>query len=456
MIRWKNKSPGDLSIELPEVTSGDVDLAIVKAQASYSDWRENPLDTRCQLLKQAQAAIDSEKETLARQIAIETGKPIKEAIGEIGAVIAKIDLAISDARKYLAEESAGDNAHPNLIRRRPRGVAGVIGPFNFPIHLAHGAITAYLLAGNTVVFKPSPLAANVCGHYGRIMSSVFGDVFQLVQGGAKEGQRLVCNTQVRSICFTGSVTAGKAIAKAVVEDVGKDVALELGGKNALLVCSDADLKSAASAVAEAMCLTAGQRCNSTSRVIVDRSVENQFIDLLRENLVAFVPGNPLDESTRLGPLISEASRSRYQGVLDAHHDWIIPGGVREAVDGKMGYYVLPAVARLAHDPIHHPLFSEEIFSPIVSITSFAEIDEGLRLINATPFGLTTSIFTADRERFLMLSSKVDSGNVYHNLPTTFSPSTLPFGGLKESGNRRPGGRGFVRFAADEQVLQMKA
>ncbi len=455
MATWKNKSPGDLSVELSEVSSGDVTAAVECAARERSKWGESSLDHRCEALKAAQAGLTEKKDSLAHGIALETGKPIKEAAGEIAAVIAKIDLAIADARKYLAEESFNDNPHENSVRRRPRGVAAVIGPFNFPIHLAHGAIVAYLLAGNTVVFKPSPLAANVCAQYGRIMTDALGPAFQIVQGGATEGQQLVTHPAVRSVCFTGSVAAGRAIARAVVDDVGKDVALELGGKNAAIVCRDADLDLAATAIAEAMCLTAGQRCNSTSRVIVDREVEADLIDRLKAKLAKFAPGDPLKESTRLGPLISDAAKQKYLAAIARPQDWIIRGGAPETVGGKRGHYVLPAVVRLSHADRANPLLTEEIFAPVLAIVASQSEQQSLDLTNATPFGLTASIFTADRERFLRMSRQIDCGNVYMNLPTTFSPGTLPFGGLKESGNRHPGGRGFIRFATDEQVLQMK-
>ncbi|MBC7783875.1 MAG: aldehyde dehydrogenase family protein [Burkholderiales bacterium] len=456
MRTWTNKSPGDLSIELPAVSAGNVEIAIDRACRAFDPWRKTPLEQRGAALKRAQALIARDQRELAQGIATEIGKPLKESLGEVAAAIAKIDLAIADANRYLADDTAADNVHPNLVRRRARGVAVVIGPFNFPIHLAHGAITAYLLAGNTVIFKPSPLGANVCAHYGRLMREAMGDnIFQIVQGGAEQGQQLVSHPAVRSVCFTGSVAAGRAIARATVDDLGKDVALELGGKNAAIVCADADLDAAAAAVAEAMCLTAGQRCNSTSRVIVDRSIESDFLDRLRAKLRDYVPGDPLLESTRLGPVVSQSAKDRYLAVIGSPGDWLVPGSSPQTVAGKHGHYVLPAVLRVSGDVLQSSVFAEEIFAPVLAVTACASDQQMIDLTNGTPYGLTASVFTADRERFLRLADELEVGNVYQNLPTTFSPSTLPFGSLKSSGNRHPGGRGFVRFASDEQVLQMK-
>ncbi len=450
-------SPGDFSIELPAVVDGDVRAAVERASGAFVGWRGTTLAEREGCLKRAQERLAGKKEALAYGIALETGKPITEALGEIGAVIAKIDLAIADARRYLAEQTEADCANPNSIRRRPRGVAGVIGPFNFPVHLAHGAITAYLLAGNTVIFKPSPLAAGVCGVYGELMRESFPEgVFEIVQGGASVGQAMVSHPAVRSVCFTGSVTAGRAIAKATAEDLSKDVALELGGKNAAIVLADADLELAAQSVAEAMCLTSGQRCNSTSRVLVDQRVESTFIDLLRAKLGAFVPGDPLLATTKLGPVVSDIAKQRYVETIGQPLDWIVAGGALESVAGKRGHYVLPAVARAPlRVAANLPIFRDEVFAPVVVVVATTSDEAAIGLANATDYGLTTSVFTPDRDRFLAMVDRLEAGNVYQNLPTTFSPGTLPFGGWKNSGNGRPGGRGFVRFATDEQVVQMK-
>jgi acyl-CoA reductase-like NAD-dependent aldehyde dehydrogenase len=451
-------SPGDLSIEIPTLPEGDVETAVQRAGRAFAEWRELSIEARATHLKAAQQQIEDRKEELASGIALETGKPITEARGEIGAVIAKIDLAIADAQRYLSEHVETDNPHPNLVRRRPRGVAAVIGPFNFPIHLAHGAITAYLLAGNTVVFKPSPFAANVCQTYAELMIDALPrGVFEIVQGGAEIGQALVADRRVRSVCFTGSVGAGRAIARACAEDVGKDVALELGGKNAAVVLADADIDLAAASIADAMCLTAGQRCNSTSRVIVDPRVEHDLVDLVREKITAYAPGDPLDRRTKLGPLVSETAKVRYlQAISGSEVEWVTSVGAPEDVAGRRGHYVLPAVGRAQRARVPSlSLWREEVFAPVCVITTAPDDAAVVELVNATDFGLTTSVFTVDRDRFMRLSSRFDVGNVYCNLPTTFSPGTLPFGGLKQSGNHHPGGRGFVRFAGDEQVVQIK-
>jgi acyl-CoA reductase-like NAD-dependent aldehyde dehydrogenase len=283
------------------------------------------------------------------------------------------------------------------------------------------------------------------------MASAFpSGVFQLLQGAAAEGEALCLDPRIRSICFTGSIPVGRALAKAVAEDYSKDLALELGGSNSVIVCADADLEKAAMAVAEGACLTAGQRCNATSRVIVEKPVARDFQRLLLAAFTAFRPGDPLLPATKLGPLIGAAAAARYDKLLaETPGEWLLPGGFAPEIGGKRGYYVHPAV-------IHRTgsyLADSETFVPILSLQVAPDLDEAVRLQNATVFGLTASIFTASRERFQQIGDQLMVGNLYANLPTTFSPSTLPFGGFRDSGNGHPGGRGFVRFTTNEQAVQ---
>ena len=445
---WRNRSPGDHSFEFPETHATPIEPALVAAQAASVAWSKVSLDERCARLRLAQGELTEAREELARGIALETGKPMIEALGEAGAVIAKIDLTIGDAHEHLAEKTIADGPHPASVRRIPRGVAVVIAPFNFPLHLGHGATVAHLLAGNPVVFKPSPLAANVAARYSEIMTRALPPgVFNLVQGGAEEAKALAVDPRARAVCFTGSVAAGRALARALAEDFSKELALELGGRNAAIVCRDADVLKAAEAVADGFCLTCGQRCNATSRVLVDASVAPAFESALMESVKRYQPGDPLDAKTKLGPLISEAAVDRYERLVADRAEWLLPGEVRLDIAGKRGNYVSPAIRRGSGDVAAEP------FAPILEIQSFSDTATAIELANSGPFGLTTSIFTRDPAVFHDLADQVRTGNIYANLPTTFSPSTLPFGGLGLSGNGRPGGRGFIRFCTEEQALQ---
>ena len=456
-LRWRNRSPGDLSIELDEVSATSVDDAVQVSVRAGAGWARTPQLERAAVLGAVKQKIVDAKTELARGIALETGKPITEALGEVGAVIAKFDLTAVDAQKHLAEQVVTDGPHPARVRYRPRGPAAVVGPFNFPLHLPHGAIVAYLLAGNPVVFKPSPLAAVVGARYAEIVRGVLPPgVFNLVQGGGAEGEALCTHPDVRSVCFTGSIPVGRRLAIALAQDIGKDVALELGGKCATIVLRDADLALSARAVADAMCLTTGQRCNATSRVIVEDAVADEFEQLLMAELERYAPGDPMSPDTKLGPLVSASAVERYARLtaLDADR-WLKVGQVVPEVGQRRGYYVTPAVACFdtPESAARSTLNLEEAFAPVLTLVRVRDVEQAVEVHDQTPYGLTASVFTRSRHTFEQLIDRLQVGNVYANLPTTFSPSTLPFGGLKSSGNHHPGGRGFIRFASDEQAVQ---
>jgi acyl-CoA reductase-like NAD-dependent aldehyde dehydrogenase len=460
MQHWQNRSPADLDDVLPEITGSDVEAAVAGASKAAQAWARISLADRVALLRECQAGIRNDAENLARLISRETGKPITEARGELGAVVAKFDLTIADAQEFVADRAVAGGPHPALVRSKSRGPAAVIAPFNFPIHLGHGAAVAYLLVGNPVRYKPTPVAAVTGGAYGKIMSAALPPgVFQIVQGHGEAGRALCVHPAVRSICFTGSIPVGTALAKELAADYSKSLALELGGKCASIVCADANLEQAAADIAQAACLTAGQRCNATSLAYIHESRVEDFLGQLVAALSQYQPGNPLEDSTKLGPVVSATALERYQklSALDVGEKFLA-GETPESVSGKRGYWATPAVI-CCHDfekLAESSLFREESFCPILTVIPFTDDADAVRMHNTSPFGLTSSIFTAHRERFDAIGEQLRVGNLYWNLPTTFSPSTLPFGGLGISGNGRPGARGFIRFAADEQAVQWKA
>jgi len=451
---WRNRSPGDLSIELDEVTTGDVAAAVKRSVTAWPDWKHTTLDERKDTLRKCQDRLRSRQEDLARLIALEVGKPLREARLELGAVLAKFDLAFADADRFVADRVVEDGPHPAMVRHRSRGPAAVIAPFNFPIHLGHGAAVAYLLAGNTVLFKPSPLAASVGAAYAAEMMAVLpAGVFELVQGGGEIGRELCLHQTVRAVCFTGSVPVGTMLAKELAEDYSKSLALELGGINSLIVCADADLDKAALAAADAMCLTTGQRCNATSRIFLDKRIERAFLERFLASLQRYQPGDPLDEDTMLGPLVSETAVQRHAKFLSTSTHNVLSGEIVPVVGGKRGHFVKPAVLLNTGG---ESALNHEAFCPVAEVRTFAHSDEVVFHQAAQPHGLTASVFCRSREAFHAMGDRLEVGNLYWNLPTTFSPSTLPFGGLRASGNGRPGGRGFIRFAAEEQALQWLA
>lgn len=456
---WKNRSPGDTRIELPEICASDIEACVQKAAKAAVSWSHVTLPNRIVLLEKVQAGLKEIQEELARGIALETGKPLRESRGEVGAVLTKFDLSIGDAQRWLKPEEVKEGPHPAHIIRRSQGPAVVIGPFNFPLHLPNGAAVPHLLAGNPVLLKPSPFAAAVASQYGKVFESILPPgVFQLVQGGAEESMALCLHPLVRSVNFTGSVAVGKLLARTLADDFSKHLALELGGKNALIVWEDADIAAAAQAAAEGMCLTAGQRCNATSRILVHQRVVKPFQEKLVEMLKKYQPGDPLKEETLLGPVINEKAQQRFEKVLSLKEDgeWLVKGAIEKEVEGKPGYYVRPAVWfwKDRAKGLISALHCEEIFAPIAEVYEVKDIADAIQMHETTPFGLTASIFTQTEAVFNQFADALNVGNLYANLATTFSPSTLPFGGVGESGNQRPAGRHYIRFTTEEQAVQI--
>ena len=456
---FQNRSPGDLRILLDRVDSTPVEPTLAASAAAYRNWSHTPVAERIAALRAIEADLKAESETLAYGISIETGKPLVESRGEMGAVVGKFALTFKDADEYhfTSPKTIEGGPFTAEIRQISRGPAVVIGPFNFPLHLANGAIVPHLLAGNTVIFKPSPIGAVVGAKYAAIFQKHLPrGVFTLVQGGAEEGLALCTDSRVRAICFTGSVNAGRAIAQAVAVDFSKSLALEMGGKNALIMLADGDVAAAAKAAADGLCATAGQRCNDTSRAIVHASKAEAFCAALAEELKRFQPGDPCSEKTTLGVLANEAAHKRYADALKVNGDkWIVRGEAMPEFDKRPGNYVRPA-ARLwknFESGIKCPIIDKELFAPLLDVFVAANDEEMLKLHNATPFGLAASIYTSSRARFEEIGGELKVGNLYANIPTTFSPSVLPFGGCNLSGNGKPAGRGFIRFTADEQAVQ---
>ncbi len=266
-------------------------------------------------------------------------------------------------------------------------------------------------------------------------------VFQIVQGWGETGRALCMHPDVRAVCFTGSIPVGRALARELAEDYAKSLALELGGKNATLVCATPTSRRRRGTSRRPRASRRASAATRPASLSSTRTRSTIFLSRLVVDLAIYQPGDPLREETKMGALVSAAAVSvtRALTALDAG-EWILRQPVPERVEGKRGHYVEPAVVlcedfvRLAASPLHR----DESFCPILAVIPFRDEAEALRMHNATPFGLTTSIYTRDRERFERLGAELRVGNLYWNLPTTLSPSTLPFGGLGASGNGKPG------------------
>lgn len=439
------RSPADQSdvVGRHPYAVAQVDRAVDAARSAFPAWRRLPEAKRAELLKAYQARVKANQDELANVIAREIGKPLWEAKTEVSAIIGKVDLSIGEGAAYARDVRIDDL--PGEIRHRPLGVVAVVGPFNFPGHLPNGQIVPALLAGNTVVFKPSEKGPGTALVMARCYEEAGfpAGVFNVVQGEAHVARHLVAHPGIDGILFTGSVAVGKAIAAANADKPGRMVALELGGKNASIVLDDCDLERTAREIAFSGFATAGQRCTCTSRVIVTRGVADALIAKLAAAAKSAVVGHPLDEGVFMGPVISKGSRD---GILaaqakarEAGFDAAAPGGIAE-VPGRTGWYLRPAVNVATNARTHVAGYTDhELFGPDLCVFVVKDLDEAIAIAEDTPYGLAAAVYTASKDAFEDCADRLRVGVLHWNRSSAGASSRLPFGGVKDSGNHRPAG-----------------
>ncbi|MBH25129.1 MAG: N-succinylglutamate 5-semialdehyde dehydrogenase [Myxococcales bacterium] len=449
---WVSRSPADGTDVLGEFAEDEaaVEEAIAAARRAWPAWDALGPERRAEHLRALASAFDARKEEVADRIAREVGKPRWEALGEAGALGAKVAVTLADGMEAVQEQvlTPGTSWIDGGYRYRPLGVCAVIGPFNFPLHLPNGHIIPALATGNTCVFKPSELAPACADLYMEIVheAGLPPGVLNMVQGRVASGKRLVSSPDVNAVLFTGSVHAGIAIRRATVEQPWKLLALEMGGKNTVLVFEDADLDRAAYEIGTGALLTTGQRCSAASRVVVAESLVEGLLARLERIWDGVRVGHPLDPDAFMGPLINAAAKERFLAVPEkaAAEGLIAVRTNRPAqVDGPdgpyAGHYVLPALWRAEPDAVGGEHDTLEIFGPDVIVHVVADGDEErmIEVANATPFGLSMGVITADVARFERLARRLRAGIINFNRSTVGASSRLPFGGVGNSGNHRP-------------------
>jgi acyl-CoA reductase-like NAD-dependent aldehyde dehydrogenase len=408
----------------------ETDEAVARAKAAFPAWRAVQPGDRATLLRRLADALDGARERLATLEARNVGKPISDARGEMAMVV--------DTFRYYAgapEQPMGDTipvaGGVAMTFREPLGVVGLIVPWNFPLTIASWKVAPALAAGNTVVLKPAELTPLTALELERIALEAGipeGVVSVVVGPGRVVGQRLVEHPDVAKIAFTGSTEVGRGIAEGAAATI-KRVTLELGGKSANLVFADADLEQAAASAPMAVFGNAGQDCCARSRILVERSAVDRFMDALEEAVEALRVGDPLAEDTEMGPLISAAQRETVASYVGDDAPVAIRGS---APDGK-GYWFPPTVlCPVSND---HRAAREEIFGPVASVIPFRDEAEAIRVANDTIYGLSGSIWTRDGARALRVARAIDTGVLSINSNTSVRVST-PFGGFKQSGYGR--------------------
>ena len=437
-------SPGDL--DGPErVFPWSLDVAsaaVDRARAAQPAWEALGQAQRLDFLRKLRERFVAHKDDFALLLGIEVGKPLWEGAQEAQLLVGKIDATLAHGLQLVAPHRLGDGAAGEW-RARAHGVLAVLGPFNFPVHLPNGHIVPALALGNTVVFKPSELTPACGALYAQCVAEAGfpAGVCQVVQGERTLGAYLSGEAAVDGVLFTGSVSVGNAIARANADKPGKILALELGGKNAAIVFADTDLDRAAYQIAFGGYVTAGQRCSSTSRCLVDRSV----LDALQAKLAALARGltvGPFEApGTFMGPLITAEARERFLAQLRGAGPNAEPiVAPREtSLPGKRGHFVRPSLHRVEAWRPAEPYQAQELFGPDIALHGFDSEDEAVALANGTRFGLCAAVYSADRARFERLSGSLRAGVINWNSPTVGASGKLPFGGVGDSGNHRPAG-----------------
>lgn len=434
---------GKLLTRAARSRAGDVAAAVEAAGRAFPAWSETPAVQRGLLLHKLVVGMQNRQEEIARIVAAETGKSYKDALGETGGAIqCGLFYASEGQRLYGRTSTSGTPNKYAMTVRQPIGVAGLIIAANTPIANVAWKIFPALVCGNTAVLKASedtPATAWIVGKIAREMGLPAG-VLNIVQGyGEEAGAPLVENPEVSVISFTGSTEVGRFIQRAAGPRFAR-ISLELGGKNALVVCDDADLENAAKWVLLSAFSNAGQRCASTSRVIIFDSVYEQFRDLLTERIGKLRIG-PSDEDD-FGPVINEHQLKSMLAAIERARQAganILTGGERLSGDShRSGFYLAPTLID-GVDP-HDEISECELFGPVAILYRVRDFEEALALANDSPYGLTASIHTKSIHRAMRFCEKVQTGVAVVNAGTYGSEPHMPFGGRKQSGNgsREPG------------------
>jgi succinylglutamic semialdehyde dehydrogenase len=438
--------PADLTQTLWEagVYHDHHEAVVQSAIKGYETWRKLSFEERIQFLKRYQEVVRRRKEEISLALALEVGKPLWEARTEAAALDSKVSVTITDSyerikQKTLTEVMPKIDGH---VIYRPLGPCFVIGPFNFPCHLANGQILSALLAGNSIIFKPSEKTI----YSAQLMVECFHEaglpegVVNFINGTGLTAGKLTADKRIRGIFFTGSRAVGLKILQNTHQDLNKLVALELGGKNSTILHHDTNISHALPELLRACFLTSGQRCTSTSMILVHRKIEQEFINQFKSITEKIRVGHPTSTPDPfMGPLIDQQAEKLYFdfcqfGRQEGAEEIISP---KKLDAGYQGHYVSPSVHYAKKPNLDGKFIQEEIFGPNCFFIPYDEIEEAIEIANSTQYGLAASVFTRSREIYQLCLRDIESGLINLNRSTVGATARLPFGGLKNSGNHRP-------------------
>ena len=427
MIEVIEPATEEVLAEVPQAGLEETDAAVARAKETFPAWRGVTPSARGATLRELADALEERQEELAVLEARNAGKPIGDARGEIGMVVETFRY-YAGAPERLLGDTIPVAGGVDMTFREPLGVVGLIVPWNFPLTIASWKLAPALAAGNTVVLKPAELTPLTALEFEKIAveAGVPEGVVNVVAGpGSVCGQRLVEHPDVAKIAFTGSTEVGRRIAASAAETI-KRVTLELGGKSASVVFADADLDAAAAAAPGAVFGNSGQDCCARSRILVERSAFDRFVEAFGRATEEFRVGDPLDEQTQMGPLISAGQRETVSSYVPAG----APVAARGSAPDGPGYWFPPTVlAPVSNDD---RAAVDEIFGPVACVIPFDDEAHAIELANDTIYGLSGSIWTRDGARALRVARAIETGVLSINSNTSVRVST-PFGGFKQSG-----------------------
>jgi len=410
--------------ELEQAGIGETDAAVARAKAAFPAWRALAPGDRGRLLRRLAMLVEEHGEELARIETRNVGKPISDSRGEVGMVADVFHFYAGAVDKHHGETIPVAGG-VDMTLREPLGVVGLIVPWNFPLNISSWKLGPALACGNTVVLKPAeltPLSALRLAELALAAGIPEGVVNVVVGKGSVVGQRLVDHPDVAKIGFTGSTEVGRSVMRAAAATI-KRVTLELGGKSANVIFADADLEAAAAAAPYAVFGNAGQDCCARSRILVERAAYDRLLDLLVDATRGIKVGDPEEDSTEMGPLISAEQREKVASFVDG--DPVFRG---DAPNGPGFWFPCTLVEASNDDRVAR----EEVFGPVAAVIPFAGEEEAIRLANDTPYGLSGSIWTENGARGLRVARAIDTGVLSINANTSVRVQT-PFGGFKQSG-----------------------
>lgn len=453
LITRRSPGHGMPVAQWPAGTARDADEAIAAARRAFDagPWPRMPAGERAKLLFAVADAIERDAEEIALIECLETGKPITQAIGEVKGAADVWRFAAGAARLLVGEahNQLGERLLA-LVLREPVGVVGVVTPWNFPFFILAERLPFILAAGCTAVVKPAEATSGSTLKLAELLqqAGLPAGVVNVVTGaGAVVGQRLLDSERVDMVSVTGSTTTGRRAIAASAANI-KKLGLELGGKNPHLVFADADLDAAADGVAFGMAFNAGQCCVGGSRLVVERSIADEFVERLASKLKRIRVGDPLDPATQVGALFDEAHLAKVLAYIEggvAEGARLVCGGSRTG--DRRGFFVAPTLLDQVRPST--PLVREEIFGPVLAVLPCDGLDDALRIANDTEFGLSASIWTLDLSLAMRALRGVRAGRVWVNTTLDNGPET-PLGGMKQSGLGRDAG-----LAGIEEYTELK-